>query len=237
MSVRGISTPFGELFPTSGQVRTCSSAVRHSTPEGAACDLHALGTPPALILSQDQTRQKMVKLPKQISPRRRPRCGGQGDARSTRQLVRCEATKKRAGCWLQPTRLNATLFKVCTFVRDSIVADRKKFYHAPLTIASSLRQQFQPDFDDLRFRAKPCRCRRSVVYQSIRRLANDLADYARLVRLLRSARRVVTTRQSIPATLAGRKPRVADLSSSVQAHPQCFIIVLFNHRLLHYVVE
>ena len=62
MSVRGISTPFGELFPTSGQVRTCSSAVRHSAPEGAACDLHALGTPPALILSQDQTRQKMVKL-------------------------------------------------------------------------------------------------------------------------------------------------------------------------------
>ncbi|CAA9216344.1 MAG: hypothetical protein AVDCRST_MAG93-248, partial [uncultured Chloroflexia bacterium] len=31
-------------------------------PEGYAFDLHALGTPPALILSQDQTRQKMVKL-------------------------------------------------------------------------------------------------------------------------------------------------------------------------------
>ncbi len=43
-------------------MRTCSSAVRHSLPEGSACDLHALGTPPALILSQDQTRQKMVKL-------------------------------------------------------------------------------------------------------------------------------------------------------------------------------
>ena len=62
MSVRGISTPFGALFPTNRQVRTCSSAVRHSQPEGCAFDLHALGTPPALILSQDQTRQKMVKL-------------------------------------------------------------------------------------------------------------------------------------------------------------------------------
>ena len=61
-SVRGISTPFGALFPTNRQVRTCSSAVRHSHLERCAFDLHALGTPPALILSQDQTRQKMVKL-------------------------------------------------------------------------------------------------------------------------------------------------------------------------------
>lgn len=61
MSVRGISTPFGALFPTDRQVRTCSSAVRHSMSEDTAFDLHALGTPPALILSQDQTRQKMVK--------------------------------------------------------------------------------------------------------------------------------------------------------------------------------
>ena len=58
MSVRGISTPFGALFPSGGQVRTCSSAVRHWTAEAAPCDLHALGTPPALILSQDQTRHK-----------------------------------------------------------------------------------------------------------------------------------------------------------------------------------
>ena len=55
MSVCGISTPFGELSPTVGQIPTCSSAVRHSAPEGAACDLHALGTPPAFVLSQDQT--------------------------------------------------------------------------------------------------------------------------------------------------------------------------------------
>ena len=53
--VCGISTPFGALSPTTGQVPTCSSAVRHAFPEGKAFDLHALGTPPAFVLSQDQT--------------------------------------------------------------------------------------------------------------------------------------------------------------------------------------
>ena len=72
MSVRGISSPFGGVFRTSGQVRTCSSAVRHSRSEDRACDLHALGTPPALILSQDQTRQKMVKLPSSKQPSTAP---------------------------------------------------------------------------------------------------------------------------------------------------------------------
>jgi hypothetical protein len=36
-------------------VPTCSSAVRHSGSKLPACDLHALGTPPAFVLSQDQT--------------------------------------------------------------------------------------------------------------------------------------------------------------------------------------
>jgi hypothetical protein len=53
--VCGISTPFGELSPTNGQIPTCSSAVRHSECKHSACDLHALGTPPAFVLSQDQT--------------------------------------------------------------------------------------------------------------------------------------------------------------------------------------
>src|SRR3954447_24727676 len=141
MSVRGISTPFGELFPTSGQVRTCSSAVRHSPPEGSACDLHALGTPPALILSQDQTRQKDGEAAvEQVSPRRRPRCGDQGDARSTRQLVRCEATKKRAGYRLtaDSTELLPCLWSALS-CEASVVADKKEFYHVPLTIASDAR--------------------------------------------------------------------------------------------------
>ena len=62
-SVCGISTPFGVLSPTVGQVPTCSSAVRHSAPEGAACDLHALGTPPAFVLSQDQTLHCVAGTP------------------------------------------------------------------------------------------------------------------------------------------------------------------------------
>src|SRR5688572_2335487 len=43
--------------PLEGRSPTCYSPVRHSTEAEApvAFDLHVLGTPPALILSQDQT--------------------------------------------------------------------------------------------------------------------------------------------------------------------------------------
>ena len=54
-TVCGISSAFALLSPTPGQIPTCSSAVRHSAAEATACDLHALGTPPAFVLSQDQT--------------------------------------------------------------------------------------------------------------------------------------------------------------------------------------
>ena len=56
----GISYSFEQLSLTLGYVPTRYSAVRRSsTPEGAfPLDLHVLGTPPALILSQDQTLQK-----------------------------------------------------------------------------------------------------------------------------------------------------------------------------------
>jgi hypothetical protein len=37
-------------------------ASRTQPPEGAAFDLHALGTPPAFILSQDQTLRLCLKL-------------------------------------------------------------------------------------------------------------------------------------------------------------------------------
>ena len=72
MSVCGISTAFAVLSPTPEQVHTCSSAVRHSLPEGRACDLHALGTPPAFILSQDQTLQSWWSQKRSFrwSPRR-----------------------------------------------------------------------------------------------------------------------------------------------------------------------
>ena len=54
----GISTPFGALSPTSGQV-THALLSRPPLPPASwrASDLHALGTPPAFVLSQDQTRQ------------------------------------------------------------------------------------------------------------------------------------------------------------------------------------
>ena len=51
----GISVAFAALSPTRGYVPTCYSAVRHSECKHPACDLHALGTPPAFVLSQDQT--------------------------------------------------------------------------------------------------------------------------------------------------------------------------------------
>ena len=53
----GISRSFPRLSPTTGQVPTRYSPVRHSRPAetGQAFDLHVLGMPPAFVLSQDQT--------------------------------------------------------------------------------------------------------------------------------------------------------------------------------------
>src|SRR5690625_4839312 len=47
-----------------GRLPTCYSPVRHSsTPERAsAFDLHVLSTPPAFVLSQDQTLQQMNSI-------------------------------------------------------------------------------------------------------------------------------------------------------------------------------
>ena len=58
----GISTPFGELFRTLGQIihvlRT--RAPLYSPLRAFSLDLHVLGTPPAFVLSQDQTLQLRV---------------------------------------------------------------------------------------------------------------------------------------------------------------------------------
>src|SRR3954467_779694 len=53
----GISRGFPRLSPTTGQVPTRYSPVRHSFPAetGKAFDLHVLSMPPAFVLSQDQT--------------------------------------------------------------------------------------------------------------------------------------------------------------------------------------
>jgi hypothetical protein len=55
----GISPPFGGLFPTSGQITyvllTHSPLYRGFRRSPFAYDLHVLGSPPAFVLSQDQT--------------------------------------------------------------------------------------------------------------------------------------------------------------------------------------
>src|SRR6202035_270654 len=53
----GISRSFPRLSPTTGQLPTRYSPVRHSlgTEAPRAFDLHVLGMPPAFVLSQDQT--------------------------------------------------------------------------------------------------------------------------------------------------------------------------------------
>src|SRR5699024_7391470 len=66
----GISTSFPVLFRTIGRLPTCYSPIRRSfhrrPPEGfclfPALDLHVLGTPPAFVLSQDQTLHR-IRIP------------------------------------------------------------------------------------------------------------------------------------------------------------------------------
>ncbi len=55
----GISTPFGELFRASGQIThvLLTRAPLYSPLRAFSLDLHVLGTPPAFVLSQDQTLQ------------------------------------------------------------------------------------------------------------------------------------------------------------------------------------
>ena len=73
--------------PPRGRLPTCYAPVRHVTPpKGGPSDLHALGTPPALILSQDQTLH-------QDRPQRAKGCscvstGSARDPASTTQLLR-----------------------------------------------------------------------------------------------------------------------------------------------------
>ena len=55
----GISTPFGELFRSPGQITHVlrTRAPLYSSLRTFPLDLHVLGTPPAFVLSQDQTLQ------------------------------------------------------------------------------------------------------------------------------------------------------------------------------------
>ena len=73
MVLSGISTPFGELFRASGQITHVlrTRAPRYYPLREFPFDLHVLGTPPAFVLSQDQTLQlRVCSLPGPLS---RPR--------------------------------------------------------------------------------------------------------------------------------------------------------------------
>ena len=58
----GISTPFGELFRTLGQINHVlrTRAPLYSSLRTFSLDLHVLSAPPAFVLSQDQTLQLRV---------------------------------------------------------------------------------------------------------------------------------------------------------------------------------
>ena len=65
--VYSVLDPVSQAYPkVQGRSPTCYSPVRHSsTPEGAfPFDLHVLSTPPAFVLSQDQTLQTKTSHPK-----------------------------------------------------------------------------------------------------------------------------------------------------------------------------
>ena len=58
----GISTPFGELFRAPRKITHVlrTRAPLYSSLRTFSLDLHVLGTPPAFVLSQDQTLQFRV---------------------------------------------------------------------------------------------------------------------------------------------------------------------------------
>ena len=70
VEVSGINPSFLGLFPSLGQVshvlRT-RSPLSHVTRRSRAFDLHVLSTPPAFVLSQDQTlRQDLVAVTRSL---------------------------------------------------------------------------------------------------------------------------------------------------------------------------
>jgi hypothetical protein len=78
-STSGISPPFDELFPTSGQVAYVllnRSPLARLPKEPYPLDLHTLGTPQAFVLSQDQTLHQDWSWQRQGLPARSPPRGG-----------------------------------------------------------------------------------------------------------------------------------------------------------------
>ncbi len=125
MSVRGISTPFGALFPTNGQVRTCSSAVRHCSPKGAVrltCVRHAASVDPEPGSNSSTNGEALLAVTLHCAP---APCGGERDARGTRQLVRCGRQKSERQLRREkPARLACHQdFKGSAPKRETVVTD------------------------------------------------------------------------------------------------------------------
>ena len=89
--------PVSQAYPeVQGRLPTCYSPVRHScTPEGALpFDLHVLSTPPAFVLSQDQTLHKSLStLRKAQSKQNKPKTGCSKKTRPPRQG--CESRNQK----------------------------------------------------------------------------------------------------------------------------------------------
>ena len=143
-----LAQPFGRLFPSSeGRLPTCYSPVRHSTHAIApfAFDLHVLGTPPAFVLSQDQTLQLEIEedLNRQISrpcfgPRVAIRVPHPRSALQRNQEIDCEI-RNHLGLAIWFSKTEPTSASACRPASESAVA--VSFAGAQLLQrASTLRQ-------------------------------------------------------------------------------------------------
>src|SRR5688500_5083140 len=92
-----LATLSGSYPPLEGRSPTCYSAVRHCThPEGRApFDLHVLGTPPAFILSQDQTLHRNCQSPF-------PLTGQMASPTISQQIVTLPTTLRLSTCSVHP---------------------------------------------------------------------------------------------------------------------------------------
>src|SRR5881275_873927 len=84
-----LATLSGSYPEVKGRLLTCYSPVRRSsTPEGAfPLDLHVLSTPPAFVLSQDQTLREMSRATVARRKRRRRDRAGAYERRTSGLLT------------------------------------------------------------------------------------------------------------------------------------------------------
>jgi hypothetical protein len=91
-----LATLSGSYPKVKGRLLTCYSPVRRSsTPEGAfPLDLHVLSTPPAFVLSQDQTLHRKPKLQQKTNPSQKTTTSNRQNHRSSTQKETTTTTKQ-----------------------------------------------------------------------------------------------------------------------------------------------